>query len=634
MSDKKEQLLHMLEESAGEVSGPVLAQRLGVSERTVRNYICRINEAGIFQIQAGRNGYRLVQKPSSVPAPAHNELQERTYHVLSELLSKSEGVSAFDAAEELNVSESTIMNQVIPEIRGLVKEFNLRIESKNYFYHLSGLERDKRRLIGHLVSNNSYGFFSSSETLQKLFPDFDVKEVLHGLYNITQQSGLFLNNYALNNLLIHLMVILLRLKSKDTLPAADSSEALSTFLDEFAQKDEILKAADQISLYFTENYGITIPEEDFRQIVLLIALSIDHGQSDLEQVMEKEFTDSISELLKKLQVRYDTPEFSKEFALQFSLHMYQARQRCAYRISYPNPIGAQIKKDYALVYDMAVYFAHQFSLMYDADLSEDEIAFIAFHIGAYLENNHKSSSGISCIIVAENYHTFSARMVSMIRSIYNSEISSLNVYPLDRYLLLKPDCQLLITTIRIPVSHPHQILVDPILTKQNIIDIWAELQKIQDEKKKGESIQFLRSLLHPSLFFRNIPFHDKQECIEFLGRKCEEEGYINSAFIQDVLLRESVSSTAFTDCLAVPHTISQNADRSFICVVHDDNPIPWGKKNVNFVLMIGITAEDMKYFKNSFEIIIDRFYSTESSEMLLKTDDFEEFISKLTEEDR
>ena len=50
--------------------------------------------------------------------------------------------------------------------------------------------------------------------------------------------------------------------------------------------------------------------------------------------------------------------------------------------------------------------------------------------------------------------------------------------------------------------------------------------------------------------------------------------------------------------------------------------------------MIGITAEDMKYFKNSFEIIIDRFYSTESSEMLLKTDDFEEFISKLTEEDR
>ncbi len=632
MTDKKENLLHLLAEASGAVSGPALAQRLGVSERSIRNYIRLINNDGIYQIRADRNGYRLVQKPSSVQSCDHNELKERTYHVLSELLSKSEGVSAFDAADELSVSESTIMNQVIPEIRSIVKDFNIRIESKNYVYHLSGSERDKRKLIGHLVSNNSYGFFSSSETLQKLFPEFDVKDVLHGLYNITQQSGLFLNNYALNNLLIHLMVILLRLKSEDTLPAADPSETLSAFLEEFVQKDEILKAANQISLYFIENYGVTIPEEDFRQIVFLIALSIDHGQSDLKQVMEKEFTDSVFELLKKLRARYDTPEFSKEFAMQFSLHMYQARQRSAYHISYPNPIGTQIKKDYALVYDMAVYFSHQFSLMYDADLSEDEIAFIAFHIGAYLENNHRDLSGISCIIVVENYHSFSAQMVSTIRSIYNSEISSLNVYPLDRYLLLKPEAQLLITTIRMPVSHPHQLLVDPILTKQNIIDIWSELQKIQDEKRKGESIQFLKSLLHPSLFFRNIPFSDKQKCIEFLGRKCEKEGYINAAFIQDVLLRESVSSTAFTDCLAVPHTISQNADRSFICVVHDDSPIPWGKKNVNFVLMIGITAEDMKYFKNSFEIIIDRFYSTESAEMLLKTDTFEEFVDKLTEE--
>ena len=540
MTDKKENLLHLLAEASGAVSGPALAQRLGVSERSIRNYIRLINNDGIYQIRADRNGYRLVQKPSSVQSCDHNELKERTYHVLSELLSKSEGVSAFDAADELSVSESTIMNQVIPEIRSIVKDFNIRIESKNYVYHLSGSERDKRKLIGHLVSNNSYGFFSSSETLQKLFPEFDVKDVLHGLYNITQQSGLFLNNYALNNLLIHLMVILLRLKSEDTLPAADPSETLSAFLEEFVQKDEILKAANQISLYFIENYGVTIPEEDFRQIVFLIALSIDHGQSDLKQVMEKEFTDSVFELLKKLRARYDTPEFSKEFAMQFSLHMYQARQRSAYHISYPNPIGTQIKKDYALVYDMAVYFSHQFSLMYDADLSEDEIAFIAFHIGAYLENNHRDLSGISCIIVVENYHSFSAQMVSTIRSIYNSEISSLNVYPLDRYLLLKPEAQLLITTIRMPVSHPHQLLVDPILTKQNIIDIWSELQKIQDEKRKGESIQFLKSLLHPSLFFRNIPFSDKQKCIEFLGRKCEKEGYINAAFIQDVLLRESV----------------------------------------------------------------------------------------------
>ena len=35
---------------------------------------------------------------------------------------------------------------------------------------------------------------------------------------------------------------------------------------------------------------------------------------------------------------------------------------------------------------MAVFFAHRFANIYHVDLNEDEIAFIAFHIGAYLEN--------------------------------------------------------------------------------------------------------------------------------------------------------------------------------------------------------------------------------------------------------
>ena len=39
---------------------------------------------------------------------------------------------------------------------------------------------------------------------------------------------------------------------------------------------------------------------------------------------------------------------------------------------------------------MAVYFAHRFAQIYHIEVSEDEIAFIAFHIGSYLENNKQS----------------------------------------------------------------------------------------------------------------------------------------------------------------------------------------------------------------------------------------------------
>ena len=48
-------------------------------------------------------------------------------------------------------------------------------------------------------------------------------------------------------------------------------------------------------------------------------------------------------------------------------------------------------------------------------------------------------------------------------------------------------------------------------------------------------------------------------------------------------------------------------------------------KNVSFVLMIGITESDMKYFNDSFGIIIDKFSSKESTNALLKSGSFEEF---------
>ena len=67
--------------------------------------------------------------------------------------------------------------------------------------------------------------------------------------------------------------------------------------------------------------------------------------------------------------------------------------------------------------------------------------------------------------------------------------------------------------------------------------------------------------------------------------------------MRDVHLREQVSSTAFTDCVAIPHSIDTYAARSFIAVLHNDVAIPWGRHNVNFVLLIGIAKADMPFFR-------------------------------------
>ncbi len=75
--------------------------------------------------------------------------------------------------------------------------------------------------------------------------------------------------------------------------------------------------------------------------------------------------------------------------------------------------------------------------------------------------------------------------------------------------------------------------------------------------------------------------------------------------------------------------MTQNAKKSFICVVHNDNPIKWKNKSVHFVLMIGITENDMQYFKGAFDLIVETFNSSQRTLEMLKTDTFEEFKENL-----
>jgi transcriptional antiterminator/mannitol/fructose-specific phosphotransferase system IIA component (Ntr-type) len=623
-ADKESELIRILSESSHGVSASSLAKALGTSDRSIRNYIKDINAEGMSSIASTTEGY-VIQNFTSDNSKKSANSDERIYRVLSDLLINKEGFNAFDEADMLSVSTSTLINTIIPEIKKMITEYDLKIQSVKYQFILFGSEQNKRKLIGRIVTDNNYGFFTSKDVLEQLFPNTDIHGVMQELYDTCQNSKLFLNNFALNNLLIHILIILIRLESDDDLSTCDKEISSSKLLSEFNDKDEIIALADQISNNFLKDYNIHIPERDYQQILILIALSIDHGITNIENVMSQEFINNIISILSSVSKRYYTPDFDTEFALQFSLHMYQALQRSTFHISYPNPIGAQIKKDYAPVYDMAVFFAHRFSSIYHTDLNEDEIAFIAFHIGAYLENNNHNSERVSCIIIVENYHNFSKKLIEEINNHFNNDILILNVLPANRFLQQKPKCDLIISTIVIPLPTDQYILVNPILTKQNIKSIRNMIDDIVEKKKVDESRMFLRSLLHEELYIRNIKLPSKIDYINYMGQMCIDHHYVHQAFIQDVLLREKVSSTAFTDALAIPHAISQYADRSFICVIHNDEPIDWSGKKIHFILMIGITEQDMKYFKGAFDLIVELFYSTERTLKILQTNTFEEF---------
>ncbi len=626
-TSRQDELLQILNQATDWISTDSLATLMGVSQRTVRNYVTFINHEKLADIESSKSGYRLNKKVST-SIDKQPLIDERIYFIMSKLLSSSNGVSVFELSEGLAVSESTIVNICFPKIKQLILPFNLTIQSQNYDYYLNGSERDKRKMIGYLVTHNNYGYFTSGDTLEKLFPDFDIKELMKKLYTLFDQSKLFINNFAMNNLLIHILIILIRVKSNAGLTNVEKSKE-PDFLANYNQRNEIIELANNIHTYFNDKFSIDIPERDYQQMILLIFLSTNYDVDTLKSIIDQSFIFSIEKMVAQVAQRYNIEQFDQEFLSQLTLHMYHARERSQFDLSYPNPIAKEIKREYAPIYDMAVYFAHLFSNKYTITLSESEIAFITFHFGAYLENNQNYQSSTSCIIIVEDYLNLSKTIVQQIDRKFQNELVIRQVMSLNQFMMSKTECDLIISTVKIPIHHPHIVTISPLITNKNFVDIRNELDRLHDKKKMDRAGKLLTTWFNRNLYFRNVKLASPTEYIQFMGKRCLENHFIQQSFIEDVLLRESVSSTAFTDCLAIPHTISQHSETSFICVIHNDIPIQWTSNKVNFILMIGIAQNDMKYFHEGFNLLIEFFLTPANQIKLLKTDNFNDFVNTL-----
>lgn len=646
-------MLDILDRSTSWVSAASLANILGTSERSIRNYVTEINATGERTIDSSKEGYRLLspsgQQRSGTSVSAPTALQSpstpsgadaRSSYVISHLVNAAGPLSIFDLASELCISESTLSSSVMPHVRELARRFGLSVETHDFQLTLTGLERDKRKLLGHIATHDSYGYFTSTQTLEEMFPGFGIQEILSRLVEICQRSELFINDYALSNLLVHLLVIIIRLTSNNELSEIDGPIDGDGLVEQLAQRDQIVHCAGQISSYFENEFGCSIPRADFQQILLLLALSIErveYGNLDFEKlasIIDPTFVDSVLLILEETGDRYNIPRVIDEsMRLQLVLHMYNAYQRAVYHVSYPNPLAAQIKSEYAPVYDMAVYIAHRFSTKMGVEIGENEIAFIAFHIGAYFERVTAPDGLVTCTVIVEDYHDFARKLADDLKETLSGDAQIVAVLSCDQYLVEPPECDAVITTIDVPVPDGcTKILIGPILTKQNLRKVRDQLARIQEKRRHNFARTLLGRLLRPELFCRNLPASDAATAIEALGSIVVDTEYASADYVANVHLREKVSSTAFTDSLAVPHAISVCPHRSFIAVAHNDVPIPWGRHDVRFVLMIGIAQEEMGLFRDVLDLIIEVFSSVDSTMRLLDTDTFDEFLRTFCED--
>ncbi|MCY7915897.1 PRD domain-containing protein, partial [Bacillus haynesii] len=90
-------------------------------------------------------------------------------------------------------------------------------------------------------------------------------------------------------------------------------------------------------------------------------------------------------LLEKVHECYFIEIVDDEFFVKFTLHIRNLLFRAKHGQMVKNPLTYKLKDSYPLIYELAVFISNQIQLMENIHIGEDEISYIAFHIGSYFE---------------------------------------------------------------------------------------------------------------------------------------------------------------------------------------------------------------------------------------------------------
>ena len=182
MRAKYERLLEHLAAADDWVTAGELADRLGVTTRSVRSYVTSVKTAAkpLEVIASSTSGYRLNRDAyaSFVESRRSREAdpgspRERVHFIIRALGDSPAGLDVYDIAANLFVSESTVEAD-LRKAKLLIDDAGLSLRRRGSTVSLAGSELNRRRLLSRVFRDESAQGFLDLENIQREFSSEDL----------------------------------------------------------------------------------------------------------------------------------------------------------------------------------------------------------------------------------------------------------------------------------------------------------------------------------------------------------------------------------------------------------------------------------------------------------------------------
>ncbi len=615
---RQKDLIAYLEKQNGEVSGNELAKFFGVSDRTIRSDIQKINSFyNTEKIIGNRKGYYLnpqkCQNIRSTTLPQTS--QERTIYILRKALFDG-FVELYDISDELYVS-NIVIEQDIKKLQETLEPLQLKILRKDNKYYLEGNEEDKRKLFRHLLEKETKDSFLNIDKLSTIFINFDLIRVQEIFDKLIEEYNFKFNGIAYQLVLIHIGIALERIYNGYYI--YQTPQVNLKYLGKEAN------IAKKLFEEVGDLLGCKIPEQEVVAFALLLlgnkvsSKTYEINLVEIEKFCEK----GIQHLNNEFQINLICDD---ELRIGLSLHLASMLERLSHKVGVRNVLLEEIKRNYPLTFEMAIKFSDLISKEFNLEISENEIGFIALHLGVGYERQNKSNK-YNVLIVHPYENAFGNSMVSKIRHHFDDRliiVDLLNYVEMED--LEKLNLDFIISTIDLNLNIP-TVVISPSFNTYDLDRLNKHIKNLDQISVKEEIKKNLSNFFDSRFFFKDITLENSQKIIKFLCNQLEKGGIVDKGFLESVLIREEISPTSFEQFFAVPHPMEFSANETKVAIAILKRPIQWGNYSVKLVMLFAVKKEHRKYIKTLYAMISDVLLQKETFEQLIYCEDCNDFIS-------
>ena len=626
---EKKLFLYLIKNEDWTTSGE-LAEELSVSKRSIKSYIKNINLEMDDIILSSASGYKLsdpIEAKRMLEESDDNipqDKKERTDYILRKLLLNDERQSIVALADEMFVSYATLITE-LPDVRNALSKYELTLKTKNDYAFIEGDLKNKKKMVSDLLYDEMKQQKSSLSSIGRYFSSINIDMIEPKVREIIQSKDLYLDDLSMVNLLLHLAITAERCNqfSNHVSLATDMNDKIS---------ETCLEISNEIAQEIYKQYQIVFSEGDIHDIAILISTRLTKANiDDYSDSLDAEVLDILSQIEDRLQHAFGFDITNDDFKIRFGIHIANMLSRLRENNRIRNMEIETIKRQFPVIYDVAVFVSDIIERRTGVSVTEDEIAYIALHIGVLVEEQTIKQEKVNVILLYPPYGHGRDEMLEKLRSSFEDSIIVTRVISSITDLSQDDTYDLLISSTLIPSNiNVKQIGVGKHLGSKDVLLVAEAIEKVKKEREHAKISSRLNKLFHKDLFFYDPGISSSNEMIDFLCDALEKGGYVNEEYRPSVFKREELSSCGY-DKIAIPHPLDVESPTTAIAVsIHPEGFI-WGEFKVYVVLMLANNYNDSVLFKDVFEYTTYMLASNSGLRSIIQAKTYEEFIKALTD---